>query len=124
MTEQTFDLEYVNRPLVYIAGPYANPDPVANTHSTIRAVDGFVDDGLVTPIVPHLTLLWHLITPRPAEFWYAYDLATLSRCDALFRLHGASTGADNEVAFAESLGIPVFFTVEQLYAWTHTREEK
>ena len=88
------DLRFADRPLVYLAGPYSHADPVANTHDTIRLAGRIADEGVVTPVVPHLTLLWHLVEPKPIEFWYGYDLATLARCDAVLRLEGASTGAD------------------------------
>lgn len=108
---------YEDRPLVYIAGPYTHPDPVANTHAVIALATELVDEGLVTPLVPHLTLLWHIVAPRPLEFWYAYDVALLRRCDALFRLDGSSSGADMEVEFATTHEIPVFTKREDLTAW-------
>jgi len=76
-----------------------------------------IDEGLVTPFVPHLTLFWHAVRPRPLEFWYAYDVALLRRCDALYRLPGASTGADAEVVYAEALGIPVITDRDALREW-------
>jgi hypothetical protein len=115
------DLRYVEKPLVYVAAPYSRPDPVENTHQLIKIVDSLADDGVVTPVAPHLTLLWHLVAPRPLEFWYAYDLAILARCDAIYRVPGDSTGADAEVAFAESRGVPVFDDREALYEWVATR---
>lgn len=123
MTGGQGDLEYISRPLVYVAGPYTRPDPVANTHDVVKAVDRLVDDGYVTPFAPHLTLLWHLVAPRPLAFWYAYDLATLIRCDAVLRLPGESTGADREVEFAVDRGLPVFFSTDELYRWAATRRD-
>lgn len=111
------DRTFVDRPMVYVAAPYSRPDPVENTHRLIHEVSSIVDDGVVTPIPPHLTLLWHLVLPRPLDFWYAIDLATVARCDAVLRIPGESTGADAEVAFAESEGIPVFYDRESLYEW-------
>jgi nucleoside 2-deoxyribosyltransferase len=108
---------YEDRPLVYIAGPYTVPEPVANTSAVIALASDLIDEGLVTPLVPHLTMLWHLVSPRPLEFWYAYDVALLRRCDALFRIEGASSGADMEVAFAAEHSIPVFTRREDLRAW-------
>jgi hypothetical protein len=67
--------------------------------------------------VPHLTLLWHIVSPRPLDFWYEYDVATLARCDAVFRMEGKSEGADQEVAFAEDEGKPVFTNRPELLAW-------
>ena len=116
------DLEnFVRLPLVYVAAPYTKPDPVHNTHLVIAAVDQIIDDGVVTPIAPHLTLLWHLVRPRPIEFWYAYDLATVARCDAVLRLPGESSGADKEVDFAKGRGIPVFLDRDSLYRWARSQ---
>ena len=112
---------YEDRPLVYIAGPYSHPDPVENTNAVITLASELIDAGLVTPLVPHLTLLWHLVAPRPLEFWYAYDVALLRRCDALFRIEGASTGADMEIDFAATWGIPVFTKRDELNAWALER---
>lgn len=111
----------MNAPLVYLAAPYSNPDPVANTHKVVQTATAMVEAGIVTPVVPHLSLLWHAITPRPVEFWYAYDLLLLARCDAVLRFPGASTGADAEVAEAERLDIRVFTNVDHLYSWAGTQ---
>ncbi len=110
-------LNFVARPLVYVAGPYTTPDPVENSHRTILEATRLADGGLVTPVVPHLTLMWHLVVPRTLEFWYAYDIAIAARCDALLRLSGPSTGADREVEFAVASGIPVFHETSALERW-------
>jgi nucleoside 2-deoxyribosyltransferase len=114
---------YVDRPLVYIAGPYTQPDPVANTNAVIALASELIDEGLVTPFVPHLTLLWHAVRPRPLDFWYAYDVALLQRCDALFRIPGKSSGADMEVEFALTNGISVFTERSDLAAWARARAQ-
>lgn len=114
---QTDGREMDNRPLVYVAGPYTRPDPVENTHNSIRLAADLVDEGLVTPYVPHLTLLWHIVLPRPPEWWYEYDYAILRRCDAVFRIAGESRGADMEVDIARNMGIPVFSDRELLRIW-------
>ena len=103
------------KPLVYVAGPYTFPDPCVNTNAMIKVGTRLIEDGVVTPLVPLLTMLWHLVDPHPVEFWYAYDLELLARCDVLLRLPGQSTGADIEVAEAQRLGTPVVFNVEELY---------
>jgi hypothetical protein len=38
----------------------------------------------------------------------------LQHCDAVLRLPGESTGADNDVRIATELGIPVFTSIDQL----------
>ena len=111
------------KPLVYVAGPYTLNDPVANTHNTIKMASTIYDSGLAVPLVPHLSLLWHLVDPRPVEFWYEYDLHLLARCDALFRLPGKSSGADAEVIECGRLGLPVLRSMPELRAWAAARRE-
>lgn len=106
-----------SRPLIYVAGPYIHPDPVENTHRTILAAEQLQENELVTAYVPHLSLLWHIVAPHDADHWYDYDLAILARCDAILRLPGQSTGADNEVIFAEKCDIPVFYEASALLDW-------
>jgi len=100
--------QFWDRPLIYLAGPYTNPDPVVNTRDTIIAAERLHESGLVTCHVPHLSLLWHIVAPHDVNHRYDYDMAALCRCDAILRLPGASSGADNEVAFARSHGIPLY----------------
>ena len=96
-----------DRGMVYIAGPYTYPDPVINTRSAIDAWEVLVNAGY-TPVVPHLTLFAHFVYPHDPNFWYEYDLRLLDRCDVLLRLPGESWGADQEVKYANELGLPVF----------------
>lgn len=103
-------------PLVYVAGPYTHPDPVENTHKAIKFADFLGQCGCV-PVVPHLTLFWHSVTPKPYDHWLAYDLRILERCDALFRMRGESSGADEEVEHAKACGIPVFTNHVLLGEW-------
>jgi len=93
-------------PLIYIAAPYTQPDPVQNTHTVIRIADALLDAGF-TPLIPHLTLAWHLVSPKPYASWLAYDRHLLARCDVLLRVPGYSHGATQECTFADELAIPV-----------------
>lgn len=96
-------------PVVYIAGPITIPDPVENTHEAVLIADGLYTSGVCVPVVPHLTLTWHLIKPHKPAFWYQYDTFLLRKCDGLLRLPGVSVGADLEIATANRWEIPVFF---------------
>ena len=98
---------------IYIAGPYSQPDPVLNTYNAVQLADLLVKKGHI-PFIPHLTLLWHLISPRPIEFWYRYDRVWLQYCNAVFRMVGDSHGADAEVGMAESLGLPVYRNLSEV----------
>lgn len=97
---------FVGPPMVYVAGPYSKPDPVANTHRMVKIADALLDAGFV-PVVPHLSLAWHLISPKSYQTWIAYDRQLLLRCDAVLRIPGHSAGATAEVEFALERHIPV-----------------
>lgn len=98
---------------VYIAGPYTRPDPCANTHAAMRMWDLLYEKGYA-PFCPHWSHFQHTCMPRHYSDWLAFDLEWLRVCDAVLRLPGESSGADEEVAEAKRLGIPVFHTVEEL----------
>ena len=93
---QTLMNDVIEQPLVYLAGPYSQLDPIVNTRKMIKVADALLRLQ-VTPLVPHLTLLWHLMHPRSYQFWLEYDLQLLSRANVVLRVPGQSEGADAEV---------------------------
>lgn len=105
------------KPLVYVAGPYTNPDPVLNTREAFQHGLTIYESTGCPVIVPHLTLLGHAMFPRDIDFWYEFDLAQVAKCDVVYRFPGASTGADKEVAFAIQQGIPWFTQKGDLFAF-------
>lgn len=104
------------RPRVYVAGPISKGDIAANVEQGIRVGLQLLDMGWA-PFIPHAS--HHMDetavqgTPR-YEHWLETDFAYIATCHALLRLPGDSDGADREVAYANSLGIPVYFTVDSL----------
>lgn len=98
---------------VYVAGPYTHPDPVENTHRAVMLGDELLQAGYC-PYIPHLNLLWHIIRPRPAADWYAYDKHWLVKCDVVLRMPGLSVGADGECALARMAGIPIVDSIDAL----------
>ena len=92
------------KPLVYVAGPYTNPDPVINVRRACNVADQLVKAGAAV-IVPHLSMLWHLTSPASIDEWYQRDLDMLDHCHALVRFYGPSSGADKEWEHAAWLGI-------------------
>jgi hypothetical protein len=93
--------------LVYVAGPITLGDQAKNVEKALQLAIYLRKLGFV-PIVPHLFHLADAIAPPSREFWLSWDFELIKRCDALVRLPGESAGADEEVALAKSLGIPVF----------------
>ena len=55
-----------------------------------------------------------LSDPRATDVMYPTAERLLAHCDAVLRLPGESTGADQDVAIARRLGIPVYVRVEDI----------
>lgn len=106
------------KPLVFVSGPYTQGDPAVNVGRAVAVADEILTwpdpPGLC---VPHLNHLWHLLHPHPYAVWMALDLQLLLRCDAVLRVSGTSPGADEEVAVARRIGLPVFTSLADLAAW-------
>lgn len=94
---------------IYVAGPYTKNDVAQNVRQAIITANNLRALGH-TPFCPHLTHFWHMLLPHEIDYWYAYDMEWLEKCDALFRIEGESKGADAEEARARELGKPVFYS--------------
>lgn len=100
------------RTRVYVAGPYTKGDVALNVREAVRVSDELLKLGYA-PYCPHLTHFWHMLFPHKYQVWLDLDNEWVACCDVLLRIPGESSGADKEVALAESLDIPVFFSVEE-----------
>lgn len=105
---------------VYIASPYTKGDTAVNVRNSILMADYLANCG-VHPKCPLLTHWWHLVAPRPYEFWLEYDLIEMMECDVMIRMAGESSGADREVeewnkAHA-SENLPYYFDITKGNAW-------
>jgi hypothetical protein len=98
---------------IYVAGPYTKGDVAVNTRNAFEAASRLADLGFA-PFVPHATHFWHMLFPRPYEFWLELDKEFLGCCSGVLRLPGESSGADKELELANELGIPVFTSIEDL----------
>ena len=52
--------------------------------------------------------------PLAEQVMYPTAQRLLQHCDAVLRLPGASTGADQDVAIAQERGLPVYFRLEDV----------
>jgi hypothetical protein len=87
-----------------------------NIHNAILLANELT--SFCTPVVPHLTGFWHVITPKPYEEWLEYDLGFVDASDAIFRMDNESSGADGEVAEAVKQDKPIFYgDIPALRAW-------
>ncbi len=99
--------------IIYISAPYSKGDVCENIRRACFAGDELLRKGHI-PFVPHLTHLWHLISPKPYKEWLAIDLALMSMCDAVLRLDGESVGADLEVDEAKRLCMFVYYDIQDI----------
>lgn len=98
---------------VYIAGPLTSGNVNQNLEHAMTVCDTFLNKGFV-PYCPHLNYFMHLKYWRSYQAWLDYDMEWLKVCDVLFRIEGFSPGADKEVEYAKSLGIPVYTSLYDL----------
>jgi len=98
---------------VFISSPYT----IGNTHVNImRQIKAF-NDLIECGHVPFAPLLGHYVDehfPQPYEVWIDWCLAWLPMCDCVLRLGGHSKGAKIEVNKAQELGIPVYYSINEL----------
>lgn len=92
---------------VYVAGPISS-DIFEGVTRAIRVGKQMVADGLA-PYIPHLDAFMFMHHEDGAwNSFLEWDLEWSTLAEAVYRLEGASRGADLEVKMAEELGTPVF----------------
>ena len=94
---------------VYVAGPISS-NVFEGVWRGLSAGRAMFLDGLA-PFIPHTDALFFLGDGGAGDNWNAYleyDLEYILVADAVYRLAGASKGADLEVERALALNIPVF----------------
>lgn len=94
------------KPLIYVAGPITG-DPFGCVRKSMYAWEALRAADCV-PFCPQWSVLPEMVEPQSYDKWLDYDFDVIRRCDALLRLEGVSPGADREVEFARSIGVPVF----------------
>ena len=100
----------------FISGPSPAGDHVAHTREAVQTGLRLMAHGYA-PYIPHLSLFAHYLEPQSYTEWMNVAFAWIHASDAVLRLTGHSPGADQEVGLAMQLGIPVFTSEEDLYAF-------
>ena len=109
-----------HRPVIFVAGPISDHGKLSQQQQK-ENVEYAARIGLrllvlgFAPIIPHLS--WYCDPTTLFSEWYAADEALVARSDAVLRLPGKSWGAENEVALAARLGIPVLHSVTEVIQW-------
>ena len=128
MTPTTFGGPTATRPMmILIAGPYrcstaATPEKMAANLRRLEEVSWPLFAAGHIPMIGEWVALpvWRSAggsevgDARWNEVQYPTAERLIERCDAVLRLPGESTGADNDVRLARGRGIPVYFGVEEV----------
>ena len=117
-----------NKPLtILVAGPYrsgTNDDPklmeqnLTNLETTALTLFRAGHIPLIGEWLA-LPLLKVAGSKKPGDDIYkeiSYPVAhrLITKCDAILRIKGESTGADNDVKVARELGLPVYYAIEDI----------
>ncbi len=114
--------------LILIAGPYrsgtgGDPRAMAANLERLEAAAWPVFEAGHIPMIGEWVALPVLRAagatvhdPLADEVLYPTAQRLLQHCDAVLRLPGESTGADQDVATAERLGLPVYHSVHEIPA--------
>ncbi len=108
---------------VYIASPYTIGNKRDNVNRQIDVAEQLANHGIL-PFWPLSSHYWHCRHPHDYEFWMQLDFEEIRRSDAVLRLGGKSAGADREIEFAASIGLPVFFSVWDVIEWSKASVEE
>lgn len=117
-----------NKPMmILIAGPYRSgtgDDPAkmaANLRRLEEASYPIFQAGHIPMIGEWVALpVWNAAGGRDVgdklydEIFHPAAGRLIDRCDAILRLEGASTGADNDVRLANERGIPVYYSIDEI----------
>jgi len=120
---------------VYVASaitPYKTEHPVvghwANIRRGIRAAVELYLEGYI-PFCPHLDDFYFMFLRNGENITYnmikKYSMAWLDKCDALLVLPRwrKSVGVKEEVEKAKKLGMPIFYSIDDLFEYEGKEDE-
>jgi len=114
---------------IYIASPYTNGDAAMNVKFQMEIADKLMDLGFF-PFVPLYSHFQHMFRPRKYNEWLEVDYVWIAQCDGLIRFYPIqngvvldSKGADLEEIEAKRLGIPIFYSIEELVNYYKEKKE-
>lgn len=114
-------------PHVYVLSAWEEHDgkfgKVTNMGRSIDVAEHLYSSGNCIPVVPDLTIAWNQVYPRSPEFWLEYRVQLMSRCDVALCVGSDADLAEKELSEASRIGLPVFYTGEDLQNWITTAKE-
>ena len=105
---------------VYICSPYTNGDKEKNVEFQMEMADQLISLGFF-PFTPLYYHFQHTYIPRYDSDWLKLDFVWLRLCDCIIRFKTIyegkvldSHGSDLEEEEARRIGIPVFYTIDDM----------
>lgn len=107
---------------VYVAGAYSS-DKITDMLGNMRrgiALSVKVLQAGYAPFCPWLDFQFGLLAEIPLDTYYEYSMTWLRASDAVLLVPGweGSVGVKAEMEEAKRLGIPVFWTLDEMKDWT------
>jgi hypothetical protein len=115
------------RMMILIAGPYRSgtgddPQKMAENLRRLEKVSWPIFKAGHIPMIGEWVALpiWHTAGGKEVgddlydEILHPTAGRLIERCDAILRLEGKSTGADNDVRLAKERGIPVYYHMDEI----------
>ena len=110
---------------IYIAGPISNGGKIRDSKMQELFVEDAIQAGIAllvmghAPFIPHLNFYFEQKIKSwgfklTHEDYLKWDFEWVKQSDALLRLPGTSNGSDQEVQLAKELGIPVYYSLEEV----------
>lgn len=117
-----------NKPmLILIAGPYRsgtgdNPEKMADNLRHLEAASYPIFQAGHIPMIGEWVALpvWNAAGGHEVgdslydQIFHPTAGRLIEHCDAVLRLAGASSGADNDVRLAKERGIPVYYSIDEI----------
>lgn len=113
--------------MVLIAGPYRSgtgddPQKMAENLRRLESVSYELFKAGHLPMIGEWVALpvWYTAGGKTVgdalydEIFHPTAGRLIERCDAILRLEGSSTGADNDVRLARERGIPVYYSLDDV----------
>ncbi len=104
---------------VFISSPYSKGDMGRNVRVNMDCANELINKGF-TPFIPLLFHFQDMVHPQEYDVWLRLTTDWIDSCDFLLRLPGESNGCDKEVKHAIDIGVPVFYSIEELEEYVNS----
>ena len=106
--------------LVYISGPISPTNGLIVERNVVNALEVFFDLSRqrIPAFCPHIQAIYPSAHQIDYRLWMEYDFAVIDRCTHMLMMENfrESKGALEELAYADAIGMPVAYSMDELLA--------